>query len=47
VLPLPLWAGAKAVICGLLGMMIYAAAGSFGRSYEGRRRSRMSRLRLE
>jgi rod shape-determining protein MreD len=46
-LPPLLWAGAKAVLCGLLGMMIYAAAGSFGRSYEGRRRSRMSRLRLE
>jgi len=45
--PLPLWAGAKAVTCGLLGMMIYAAAGSFGRNYESRRRSRMSRLRLE
>ena len=46
-LPLPLWAGAKAATCGLLGMMIYAAAGSFGRNYENRRRNRMSRLRLE
>jgi len=46
-LPRPLWAGAKAVACGLLGMLIYAAAGSLGRNYESRRRSRMSRLRLE
>jgi rod shape-determining protein MreD len=47
VLPRPLWAGAKAVACGLVGMSIYAAAGSFGRNYESRRRNRMSRLRLE
>lgn len=46
-LPRPLWAGAKAAACGLLGMLIYAAAGSLGRNYESRRRSRMSRLRLE
>lgn len=46
-MPRPLWAGAKAVACGLLGMLVYAAAGSVGRSYESHRRSRMSRLRLE
>jgi rod shape-determining protein MreD len=46
-LPRPLWAGAKAVACGLLGMLVYAASGSVGRNYESRRRSRMSRLRLE
>jgi rod shape-determining protein MreD len=47
VLPRPQWVGAKAVACGLLGMLIYAVAGSMGRNYESRRRSRMSRLRLE
>ncbi|MEA2690940.1 MAG: hypothetical protein QOJ16_327 [Acidobacteriota bacterium] len=46
-LPRPQWVGAKAVACGLLGMLIYAVAGSMGRNYESRRRSRMSRLRLE
>ncbi len=46
-LPRPLWAGTKAVACGLAGMVIYAAIGSLTRNYETRRRSRMSRLRLD
>jgi rod shape-determining protein MreD len=46
-LPRPLWAGVQALSCGVAGMLVYAAAGSFGRQYEIRRRNRMSRLRLE
>ncbi|HEV7516980.1 MAG TPA: rod shape-determining protein MreD [Thermoanaerobaculia bacterium] len=46
-LPRPWWALAKAVAGGFLGMVIYAVAGSLGRNYESRRRSRMSRLRLD
>jgi rod shape-determining protein MreD len=47
VLPRPLWAGAKAAACGLAGMVIYTLIGSFTRNYETRRRSRLSRLRLD
>ncbi len=47
VLPSLWWAGAKAAVCGLVGMVVYAAAGSLADNYETRRRSRMSRLRLE
>jgi rod shape-determining protein MreD len=46
-LPAPLWVVLRAAVCGALGMLIYAVAGSMGRNYESRRRSRMSRLRLE
>jgi rod shape-determining protein MreD len=46
-LPRPLWAAAKAVACGLLGMLVYAAAGRVSSTVENRRRNRMSRLRLD
>ena len=40
-------AAAKAVACGVLGMLLYAAAGRFRSAVETRRRGRMGRLRLE
>jgi len=42
-----LWAGARVLACGFVGMVVYAAAGSFASNYESRRRNRMSRLRLD
>jgi rod shape-determining protein MreD len=44
--PRLLWVGGKAVTCGLLAMLVYAATERFRSAYEVRRRSRMSRLRL-
>lgn len=40
------WVGVKAVACGALAMVVYAATERFRSAYEVRRRSRMSRLRL-
>ena len=45
-LPAPLAVGIKAAICGALGMLTYAVGLRWATSYESRRRSRMSRLRL-
>jgi rod shape-determining protein MreD len=36
----------KAVVCGVLGMMVYGGAGQWRRGVEARRRGRMGRLRL-
>jgi rod shape-determining protein MreD len=36
----------KAAVCGALGMLVYAGTARWTSSYESRRRSRMSRLRL-
>jgi rod shape-determining protein MreD len=40
------WVGVKAIACGVLAMLIHAATERFRRSYEVRRRSRASRLRM-
>jgi rod shape-determining protein MreD len=40
-------ATAKAVACGVLGMLLYVAVGRFRLAVETRRRGRMGRLRLE
>jgi rod shape-determining protein MreD len=40
------WVGVRAVACGVLAMLVYAATERFRSAYEVRRRSRMSRLRL-
>ncbi|HXO22926.1 MAG TPA: hypothetical protein VOA87_23665 [Thermoanaerobaculia bacterium] len=45
-LPRPLWVGIKALGCGILGMLLYAGAARWTRTYESRRRGRMSRLRM-
>jgi cell shape-determining protein MreD len=45
-LPRPQWVGIKAVACGALAMLVYAATERFRHAYDVRRRSRMSRLRL-
>jgi rod shape-determining protein MreD len=45
--PSPVWAAIRAASCGLLGMAVYVAGGSWRRSSEARRRGRMSRLRLD
>jgi hypothetical protein len=37
---------AKAVACGILGMLVYGLAGRFRVAVEARRRGRMGRLRL-
>jgi hypothetical protein len=37
---------AKAVACGVLGMLVYGLAGRFRVAVEARRRGRMGRLRL-
>jgi len=39
-------AAAKAVACGILGMVVYGLAGRFRLAFEARRRGRMGRLRL-
>ena len=50
-LPAPLPGSEQAVIkalaCGALSMLVYAAGGRFRRTVEARRRGRMGRLRLE
>jgi rod shape-determining protein MreD len=46
-LPSPLWVAVKAGTCGLLGLVIYIAAGNWRRSSEARRRGRMNRLRMD
>jgi rod shape-determining protein MreD len=45
--PSPLWTAIRAASCGLLGMAVYVAGGSWRRSAEARRRGRMSKLRLD
>ena len=45
-LPRLLEVGVKAAICGGLGMLVYIVSARWTTSYESRRRSRMSRLRL-
>lgn len=40
------WVGLKAVACGALAMLVYAATERFRSAYEVRRRSRMGRLRM-
>jgi rod shape-determining protein MreD len=45
-LPDPLWVAIKAGACGLLGMAAYVAGRHWRSTLEGRRRSRMNRLRL-
>lgn len=45
--PSPVWAAIRAAACGLLGMAVYVAGGSWRRSSEARRRGRMSKLRLD
>jgi rod shape-determining protein MreD len=45
--PSPVWAAIRAASCGLLGMAVYVAGGSWRRSSEARRRGRMSKLRLD
>lgn len=45
-LPRPLEVVVKAAVCGALGMLAYALSARWMTSYESRRRSRMSRLRL-
>jgi rod shape-determining protein MreD len=45
--PSPVWAAIRAASCGLLGMAVYVAGGSWRRSSETRRRGRMSKLRLD
>ncbi len=39
-------AAAKALACGVLGMVVYGLAGRFRLAFEARRRGRMGRLRL-
>jgi rod shape-determining protein MreD len=46
-MPSPVWTAIRAASCGLLGMAVYVAGGSWRRSSEARRRGRMSRLRLD
>ncbi|MFL6259844.1 MAG: rod shape-determining protein MreD [Thermoanaerobaculia bacterium] len=45
--PSPVWTAIRAASCGLLGMVVYVAGGSWRRSSEARRRGRMSKLRLD
>jgi len=44
--PRLLWVGVKALACGALAMLIYAATERFRNAYDVRRRNRASRLRL-
>lgn len=46
-LPQPLWVAVKALVCGAIGLLVYVVAGEWSRKYESRRRSRLSRLRLD
>lgn len=45
-LPNPLWAAARAGICGLVGTAAHLAASHWRRTAETRRRGRMNRLRM-
>jgi rod shape-determining protein MreD len=46
-LPDPVWVVVKAAACGVLGMAAYVLSRRWRRGAEARRRSRMSRLRLD
>jgi rod shape-determining protein MreD len=46
-LPDPVWVPVKALLCGVLGLLAYAAAAEWSRRFESRRRNRMDRIRLE
>ena len=45
--PSPVWTAIRAASCGVLGMAVYVAGGTWRRSAETRRRGRMSKLRLD
>lgn len=46
-LPTPLGVALKAALCGVLGMILYIAGSRWRQGADSRRRSRMSRLRLD
>jgi len=45
--PAPVWVAVRALTTGLAGMLVYTASARFRRLAESRRKSRMSRLRMD